>query len=503
MKKMKKVMALLLSLVMVLAMSVVAFAGEAGSSAAATSGTYTITAPAGSHKYEIYQIFTGDLAGTVLSNLKWGVNGSGTLGEAVSQDVINKLTAVNTKSDTEKLEVIKKYAKLSNPVDTITKGATYTADAGYYLIKDQDDSLAGEEGESYTLYIVEVVGNVTISPKSAVPSFEKKIKDTNDTTGVTSDWQDSADYDIGDRIPFQLKGTVAADYDKYDKYYFAFHDVEEEGLAFDKSSVVVKVDGNEITSGYSVVDGSETGENVEKCTFEVKFANLKQVSGVNAGSVITVEYESVLTEKAVLGEQGNVNKAKLQFSNNPNDSQGGENGPTGKTPWDNVIVFTYKVEINKVNENSEPLSGAEFTLSKKLANGTTKDIAVVKNTAGTSFTFSGLDDGEYILTETKTPSRYNTIAPITFRVTADHDIKWEKQTRETVLTKLSGDKVDGKITFTANKKEGSLSADVVNKSGSTLPSTGGMGTTIFYVVGSILVLGAAILLITKKRMSAR
>ena len=150
MKKMKKVMALLLSLVMVLAMSVVAFAGEAGSSAAATSGTYTITAPAGSHKYEIYP---GDLAGTVLSNLKWGVNGSGTLGEAVSQDVINKLTAVNTKSDTEKLEVIKKYAKLSNPVDTITKGATYTADAGYYLIKDQDDSLAGEEGESYTLYI--------------------------------------------------------------------------------------------------------------------------------------------------------------------------------------------------------------------------------------------------------------------------------------------------------------------------------------------------------------
>lgn len=204
-----------------------------------------------------------------------------------------------------------------------------------------------------------------------------------------------------------------------------------------------------------------------------------------------------------MGEHGNVNNAKLQFSNNPNDSQGGENGPTGETPWDNVIVFTYKVEINKVNENSQPLSGAEFTLSKKLVDGTTKDITVVKNTAGTSFTFSGLDDGEYILTETKTPSRYNTISPITFIVTADHDITWEKQNRDAVLTKMSGNKVNGEIDLTANKAEGSLSADVVNKSGSTLPTTGGMGTTIFYVVGSILVLGAAILLITKKRMSAR
>lgn len=493
MKKMKKVMALLLSLVMVLAMSVVAFAEEA---------TYTITAPATTHQYEIYQIFTGDLSGTTLSNVKWGTNGSGTVGADVDSTVLEALAAVNSKSETTILGVIKKYAKLdTNPVAEISNEEKYVAPAGYYLIKDKDKTVSGND--AYTLYIVMLSQNTTISPKSNVPKFEKKIKDTNDTTGVTTEWQDSADYDIGDRIPFQLKGTVATNYDKYDKYYFAFHDVEEEGLEFDKDSVVVKVDGNKITSGYSVVDGSETGENVEKCTFEVKFDDLKQVSGVSAGSVITVEYESVLTEKAVLGEHGNVNKAKLQFSNNPNDSQGGENGPTGETPWDNVIVFTYKVEINKVNENSEPLSGAEFTLSKKFADGTTKDIAVVKNTAGTSFTFSGLDDGEYILTETKTPSRYNTISPITFIVTADHDITWEKQNRDAVLTKMSGNKVNGEIDLTANKAEGSLSADVVNKSGSTLPSTGGMGTTIFYVVGSILVLGAAILLITKKRMSAR
>ena len=497
MKKLKKIMALALSFMMVVAMSVATFA-------ASTSGSnsYTITAPAGTHQYEIYQIFTGDLAGTVLSNLKWGVNGTGTTGEAVGQDVIDALTKVNGDSDTKKLAVIEQYATLSNPVATITNGEIYTAQAGYYLIKDKDGSLAGEEGESYTLYIVEVVGNVTISPKSDVPSFEKKIKDINDTTDDAtngfSDWQDSADYDIGDNVPFQLKGTVAANYADYKHYYFAFHDVEEKGLTFNPDSVHVFVDGTEITTGFEL----KTSGLTDGCTFEVVFENLKTIDSVGAKSVITVEYTSMLNEDAVLGEEGNVNKAKLEYSNNPNQTQGGK-PETGETPWDNVIVFTYKVEINKVNENAEPLSGAEFTLSKKFADGTTKDIAVVKNTAGTSFTFSGLDDGEYILTETKTPSGYNTIAPITFKVTADHKIKWTTEKRTDILTSLSGDKVKGEITLTANKKEGSLSADVVNHSGSTLPSTGGMGTTIFYVIGSVLVLGAAVLLITKKRMSAR
>lgn len=498
MKKMKKVMALLLSLVMVLAMSVVAFAEEA-------AYTITINNAKPDHIYEAYQIFAGTLSNGTLSDIKWGsgvtLEGQTNLGDASTKaaDVAKVTDAAGFAKE------VAPYLNSDNKKISTGNGGTYTIaglKAGYYLVKDQDNSLSSKE-DCYTAYIMEVVKDVTATPKSDVPSFEKKIKDTNDTTGDITGWQDSADYDIGDRIPFQLKGIVADDFDKYTTYYFAFHDVEEEGLKFDSSSVVVKVDGNQITSGYSVVDGSETGENVEKCTFEVKFANLKQVSGVGAGSVITVEYESVLTEKAVLGEHGNVNKAKLQFSNNPNDSQGGENGPTGETPWDNVIVFTYKVVINKVNESGDPLKGAEFTLSKKLKDGTKEIIQVVKSNDDTTFTFSGLDDGEYTLTETKTPAEYNTIQPITFKVNADHDITWEKQTRDTVLTKLSGNKVDGKIAFTADKKEGSLSAEVENKSGSTLPSTGGMGTTIFYVVGSILVLGAAILLITKKRMSAR
>lgn len=509
MKKMKKVMALLLSLVMVLAMSVVAFATEEGST---TSGTYTITAPATSHQYEIYQIFTGDLHEGTLSNLKWGKNGKETEGTAVAADVVTALTGVTGKSFNEILAVVEPYANLnSTPIATVTNGATYEAVAGYYLIKDKDNSVTGTD--SYTLYIVKVVGNVTIDPKSDVPSFEKKIKDTNDTEGTTTGWQDSADYDIGDNVPFKLEGTVAANYAQYKQYYFAFHDNEEEGLSFNKDSVRVYVDNTEITEGYTVVDNPADG-----CTFEVVFNNLMAAAKeynftVGGGSKIRVEYTSKLNEKAKIGKEGNVNSASLEFSNNPNQEQGGT-PDTGNTPWDNVIVFTYKVVVNKIDSSKKPLAGAAFELSKKVNDEYTR-VALVnatQNTEGkytlsnetvTKFEWKGLDDGDYMLTEVITPAGYNTIAPIKFTVNADHTITWEGENRNTILTSLTGNAATGDITFTANDDKTELATNVVNNKGSELPTTGGMGTTIFYVVGSILVLGAAILLITKKRMSAR
>lgn len=509
MKKMKKVMALLLSLVMVLAMSVVAFATEEGST---TSGTYTITAPATSHQYEIYQIFTGDLHEGTLSNLKWGKNGKETEGTAVAADVVTALTGVTGKSFNEILAVVEPYANLnSTPIATVTNGATYEAVAGYYLIKDKDNSVTGTD--SYTLYIVKVVGNVTIDPKSDVPSFEKKIKDTNDTEGTTTGWQDSADYDIGDNVPFKLEGTVAANYAQYKQYYFAFHDNEEEGLSFNKDSVRVYVDNTEITEGYTVVDNPADG-----CTFEVVFNDLMAAAEeynftVGGGSKIRVEYTSKLNEKAKIGKEGNVNSASLEFSNNPNQEQGGT-PDTGNTPWDNVIVFTYKVVVNKIDSSKKPLAGAAFELSKKVNDGYTR-VALVnatQNTEGkytlsnetvTKFEWKGLDDGDYMLTEVITPAGYNTIAPIKFTVNADHTITWEGENRNTILTSLTGNAATGDITFTANDDKTELATNVVNNKGSELPTTGGMGTTIFYVVGSILVLGAAILLITKKRMSAR
>ena len=503
-KAMKKLMAALLAVAMVCAMAIPAFAdGSSSTSTAPVTTLYRITAPATTHIYEIYQIFTGDYstdaAGTAkLANIKWGANGTGTAGEAVCQTILDELSKVSSSaSDKAKLDVIEKYVTLTSPVETITNGGTADVVGGYYLIKDKDGSLSGSE--PYTTYLVSVVGNVTINPKSsAVPEFKKKLKDTNDSTGDVSDWQDSADYDIGDDIPFRLQGTVPEDYGSYKTYYYAFHDVEEAGLTFDPSSVEVfvgdEVTGTKITTGYTVDTSPADG-----CTFEIVFDDLKKVSGVTANSIITVTYRSKLNGNAVLGAHGNVNKAKLEYSNNPRGDGKGE------TPWDNVIVFTYKVVVNKVDQDNHPLEGAEFTLTKKIAGGTeVVKTMTIDGSDKSLFTLSGLDDGEYTLTETVTPANYNTISPITFTVNATHEIEWDSiSTRDNVLTSLTGDKKVGEITFDVDKTAGSLSTNVINNIGTTLPGTGGIGTTIFYVVGGGLMVAAAILLITKKRMENR
>ena len=376
--------------------------------------------------------------------------------------------------------------------------------AGYYLVKDQDSSITGND--AYTRFILQVVKDETVTPKSGTVTVVKKVKDINDSTDTAlTDWQDSADHDVGDVISFQLKGTLPANYADYTKYKYIFHDTESAGLTFDPNSVVVKADGNTITSGYTVVTtGLADGE-----TFEVLFTDLKNAAPkLTARSVITVEYTAKLNSNAVLGSAGNPNEVTLEFSNNSN--QGGE-GSTGKTPTDTVIVFTYKTVVNKVDSSNKPLTGAVFTLEKlyKGANGaadTWKNIDVVKDTEGTTFTFSGLDDGRYRLTETATPAGYNSIDPIYFTVTAEHNVNSDNPT----LTSLSAtqtaadgsDLTTGTVaTFTPDVTAGSLTTDIVNNSGSTLPSTGGIGTTIFTVAGIVLMIGAAVVLITKRKVS--
>lgn len=490
MKRVKRVLALLAAFALVLAMAVPAWADKAN--------LYTISVPAGSnHTYQVYQIFTGDYSSDgKLSNIKWGQNsnsrGDGvSIGEKVDENVLNQLAAVAGKSDEDKLAVIEQYANLSeNGMDTVSASKSIQVAAGYYLFKDTTTGISGNT------YIAEVVGNVSIKAKNShVPGFEKKLKDTNDTEGTTTDWQDVADHDIGDKIPFKLEGTVPADYDaEYTSYYFAFHDEEEAGLTFDPDSVKVYVGDAEITTGFEVKTTTTDG-----CSFEVVFSDLKTIDAVQAGSKIRVEYTSTLNPNAVIGGNGNLNKAKLEYSNNPRvtDSR-------GMTVWDNVVVFTYQVVVNKyansVEENNK-LPGADFTLTKKLNGDTTKVIAAVKSPDGKQFTFKGLDDGEYTLTETVTPDGYNTIDPITFTVTATHGTEWDgKGVRGNLITALTGNAAPGEITFTPDKGTGALTTNVINKSGTVLPSTGGMGTTVFYVVGGGLMAVAVVLLVTKKRM---
>jgi LPXTG-motif cell wall anchor domain protein len=496
MKRVKRVLALLAAFALVLAMAVPALADGANQ--------YTISVPAGSsHTYKVYQIFTGDYSkeGTTnkLSNVKWGQNSKNRdegvdAGGKVSENVLNRLAAVVSGSDAEKLAVIEEYADLnSKEVATVTHSNSAKVAPGYYLFKD---TTATAENE---VYITEVVGDVIIKAKNSnVPGFEKKLKDKNDTTDNDfGDWQDVADHDIGDAIPFKLEGTVPADYTEYTSYYFAFHDEEEAGLTFNSNSVKVYVDDTEIKTGFEVKTSNFAQG--EDCTFEVIFNDLKQISEVHAGSVIRVEYTSTLNPNAVIGGNGNLNKAQLEYSNNPRDTSSKD-----KTVWDNVVVFTYQVVVNKyansVAENNK-LKGAEFTLTKKLKDGTTKDIAVAKSQDGVRFTFKGLDDGEYTLTETVTPEGYNTIDPITFTVAATHGTEWNGEgVRGNLITAFTGNAASEEITFTPDKGTGALTTNVINKSGTTLPSTGGMGTTVFYVVGGGLMAVAVVLLVTKKRM---
>ena len=479
MKKLKLIFATLLA----------AFLAFTGGKALA----YDITVDGGNGTYESYQIFTGTLSedGKTLSNIEWG-NGITEAGQTALQ------TKYGVSSAAELAEVLgaedftasqaEEFAKAAGQYLRNAGGLTGLA-AGYYLV--QNASVG--DNEAYTNYILQVVNNVTVEPKTSVPSVEKKVKDTNDTDGTTTDWQDSADYDINDSVPFQLTATLPDNLDSYDEYYLELSDTLSSGLTYNKDAKVYLVNDDEktdVTSSFTIADDGSS----------FKINNLKSLDGVTSSTKVVVEYTATLNENAVIGSEGNPNTVKLIYSNNPNYTGSGETSPTGETPEDTVIVFTYKVVVNKVKEDKKtPLEGAEFTLSKKLADGSLQEVAVVKNTAGTTFTFSGLDDGDYVLSETTTPNGYNTIDDVEFTVTADHDVESDSP----ALNSLSGDVTTGELTFTSNTTDGSLTTKVVNKKGSVLPSTGGMGTTILYVVGTILVLAAGILLVTKKRMDAK
>ena len=488
MKLFKKLASFILAFAMVMAIAMPSVV------MAADDGSITITGANAGHIFEAYQIFTGKVSGNTLSDIEWGsgVSEQGKTALGSAKEKAKELTDSNSKDFAYAVsEYLTNPAGSANAKDSSDNYVITGLEPGYYLVKDKGPT-TGQD--SYSKFILQVVGNKTVAVKKQVPESYKKVMDKNDTTGTTTDWQDSADWDIGDKVPFQLTGTVASDYKEYKApYQLVFHDTLSEGLTFDKNSV--KVYTNDSTDPISADQYTVTYPATDGHTFDVTIKNVKALDGIV--TKIRVKYEATLNEHAVIGSAGNPNKMYMDFSNNPNSTQGGEKGTT---PEDKVIVFTYKTIINKVDSEKHLLAGAAFKLEKVNKNGSNtlvKEFTADENT--TSFEFKGLDDGQYILTETKTPEGYNTMDPITFEITATHDV----ESNDPTLTELSGNKVIGEIEFTVSKDDGSLTADVVNNKGSELPETGGMGTTVLYAAGTLMILAAAAFLVMKKKADSK
>lgn len=548
---MKKLFAVLIALALVLSMSAVAFA-----TAADPDPTYTITIDneTSGHTYQAYQIFKGIIEetedGNELSNIVWGdgiKNGAGLLAalkenDAFGEDDDNAFAACNNAADvaqvlagqTSDSAFVKAFAKAvaGNLKQSYTSvysstNKNYTIedlDGGYYLIKDMDNQgILDDKQDAYTSYMLQVIADVKVEPKSDVPEVQKKVKDINDSdeTPALSDWQDSADHDIDDTIPYQIKGTLPENFADYKEYYVKFNDTMCKGLTFGEITSV--------TVGDTELDDEDYTLTMTTDGFTVEIDDVKAFDGVTADDEIVIEYTCVLNDQAKFGSEGNPNTVNMQFSNNPNYEGSGtpgsedDHGPTGKTPDDTVIVFTYKTIVNKVDAQGNALEGAAFALYKLAASdddaeteGENKGYVLVKAfevaEGQTTFEFKGLDDGTYRLVETTVPDGYNGIEAVTFTVTAAHDIlSDDPQLTELVVGDVLSGTVTYEGTFASVPSEttddettysGEIVANVVNNSGAVLPSTGGIGTTIFYIIGATLVVGAALILFARKRMSA-
>lgn len=583
MKHTKKLASLLLALVLAFALAVPAFAAE--------TSTLTINTTAG-HTYSVYQLLKGDVANLTggqgtLSNVTAGDN----LKSGVAVDTF--LTAIIDKTGAELGDTAYSYVSgtAKYTVNGTGNAENTTVENGYYLVVDAYTASGDKPtngSDTASRYMVAVVGPTTMEPKTSTPSIDKKIIDTDANAAIDGENKKTDTAAIGDTIEYEITGTVP-NTEGYKYYYYVVHDTLSKGLTLNESSFEIKV-GSKTLTEYVKSDKNTVAATSENyylyvthngdgtTTFVLALEDLKTLvdtanNGVSVGSAISIKYKATVNDSAVIGTNPNTNTAKLEYSNNPGNSERkdtegkpgtpGTGTATGEGP--DLITKTYVTELTilKVDQDGKKLKGAEFTLTGdnlnkvivetnttfreatgtetaeyyKLTNGTYTKTApssapqgqegynadkyesttpgYVRVTTITTSTaaagdpkaivgtvsaegyviFTGLNAGTYTLTETKTPAGYNTIAPITFIISAT----------QSESTNVAG----GTIAWSSNKDEikldaanGVFDATIVNKAGTQLPSTGGMGTTLFYVLGGVLVVGAVVLLITKKRMGA-
>ena len=487
MKHIKKLASLLLALVMVLSLATTAFA-------AGTNGTITISNPVDGQIYKAYLMFelesynteTGAYSYKITSDWREFVTtGAGKEYFSIDdQDYVTLKTGVTVADDSEAAATIAKaavaYAASKNltPAATLTKDGSYTATGltlGYYVVDSSLGALCG---------LTTTEPSATIREKNEVPVPDKTVKEDSNNT-----WGDSNTAQIGDTVEF--KTVIHA---KKGAQNYKLHDQMEAGLTLNQNSITVKVGETALTKGtdytvaFDVACKDKNGADAT-CDFEITFSN-NYLSTITADTDIVVTYTAVLNENAEIADATNDNDTVLDY------------GDDIRSAWDKTTTKTFMFDIIKTDSSMKVLNGAKFELHDAQTAGNKIDLVKVSDgvyrvatatekgaegftsaviEAGKA-TVKGLDaDTTYWLEETEAPAGYNKLAG---RV----EVKIENTNLTTTMT---GD----------TWAQGNGGVQITNNSGALLPSTGGMGTTIFYVLGSVLVLGAVVLLVTKKRMS--
>lgn len=544
-KTIKKLLAALLAVAMVCAMAIPAFAFESWETKEDLNKN---------HDYIAFQIFKGVISSKdnpTLSGVTWGshitnpddflkkLKDAPIIGaqfqsidatDATDAATVQKVLAVISKwhdSDDDSVAFARfvchyLYSNGAAPDSDIVGGNSSITipEAGYYLIVDTINFSNGDYYHAYNSFLlvnvpqaVQTSYNVTINHKVVKPTVEKKVYDNFDNQDGTStgDFGSSADHAINEKFQFQLIAKLPAGrdegraYDYYDKYTVCFNDTLSEGITYDGlDSVVIESNGTpyDITNDSSKYD-IDISNLKSQNSFVVKIHDVKNcVANLNDGATITVTYTAHLNDKAYVniagGSTSNINKVYLTYSNNPKDESS-----IGKTPESTpVYVYTYQLNNTKYHDDDNPnnvLAGAGFRLYSDEACHDEDEIKLKMNDDDTysrdfstegkgvemisgqdgQFNVKGLDAGTYYLKETKTPDGYSACKVIPVTIKADHS---------------RNDQV--------NLEGSNLTNDIVNikAGGITLPSTGGIGTTIFYVVGGGLMVAAIVLLVTKKRM---
>ncbi len=501
------------------------------------------------HEYEAYQIFSGDLyeeeregRKKTLSNIEWGdgikqeskeelikaLKNADTIGEKFSACNSAREVAVVLEGFKEDEEEIKAFAEFISQylTDTTTHksspvGENYeiTVSApGYYLIKDKNDSLKETDYAAYTRYILEVVGDIEIDPKSEKPTIEKSLsaENTNEDTG---------DYAINEKFNYYLTAELPAkkEYGEYEKYKLEFEDQMSKGITYDEIvSVIVKakekeapntekeITLNEESNGYKK-EIKSVEDNGQKLTITIE--NLVEILEENSADItkgvkVIVTYKAHLNEQAEISKPGkenkpNTNTVQLKYSNNPN--AGGEDS-TGTTIADENYVFTYEIDNTKYGRNADQgeldnkaLEGAGFSLYKGESAEEGEEISfkynekleaycpcestdpqankVITSMKDGKFNIAGLDAGTYTLVEVETPKGYNTCKNVTIKINPE-------------FAKDGSHKI---ISFGDSNMENSI----VNIHGSRLPSTGSI--TLIVIFGVAIVLGVTGLIISKNK----